>query len=61
MSHAEHLGSDTMLYVDVPGMGLMTARVGGEDQHAVGARIGLTPREGGGVHRFDAEGRTVAG
>ena len=60
VSHAEHLGSDTMLYVDVPGMGLMTARVGGEDQHAVGARVGLTPRDGR-VHRFDAEGRTIGG
>ncbi len=58
VSHAEHLGSDTMLYVDVPGMGLVTARVGGEDVSAVGARVGLTPRDGR-VHRFDTEGRAI--
>ena len=60
VSHAEHLGADTMLYVEVAGMGLVTARVGGEDAQAVGARVGLTPRDGR-VHRFDAEGRTIGG
>ena len=60
VSHAEHLGADTMLYVEVTGMGLMTARVAGEEAHAVGARVGLTPRDGR-VQRFDAEGRAIGG
>ncbi len=59
VSHAEHLGADTMLYVEVPGLGLITARVPGEADHPVGARIGLTPRDGQ-VHRFDAAGQAVA-
>ena len=58
VSHAEHLGADTLIYVDVPGVGQLTARVGGEDDHAVGGAVGLTPRDGR-VHRFDAGGRTI--
>ena len=60
VSHAEHLGADTMLYVEVPGMGLVTARVAGEDAHEVGARVGLTPRDGR-VHRFDVDGHAIGG
>jgi multiple sugar transport system ATP-binding protein len=60
VSHAEHLGADTMLYVEVPGVGMLTARVPGEVGHDVGDRVGLTPRDGR-VHRFDGDGRAVAG
>ncbi|MGI4939000.1 MAG: ABC transporter ATP-binding protein [Janthinobacterium lividum] len=60
VSHAEHLGADTMLYVEVPGVGVLTARVPGEVSHDVGDRVGLTPRDGR-VHRFDGDGRAVAG
>ena len=59
VSHAEHLGADTMLYVEVPGVGMLTARVPGEAGHDVGDRVGLTPRDGK-VHRFDGEGRAIA-
>ncbi|HEY0202966.1 MAG TPA: ABC transporter ATP-binding protein [Acetobacteraceae bacterium] len=60
VSHAEHLGADTMLYVEVPGVGMLTARVPGEVSHDVGDRVGLTPRDGR-VHRFDGDGRAAAG
>ena len=59
VSHAEHLGADTMLYVDVPGIGMLTARVLGDVEHGVGDRVGLTPRDGK-VHRFDGDERTIA-
>ncbi len=62
VSHAEHLGADTMLYVDVPGIGMLTARAPGEAEgeagHGVGDSVGLTPREGR-VHRFGADGRAL--
>ena len=60
VSHAEHLGADTMLYVEVPGIGMLTARVPGEVSHDVGDRVGLTPRDGR-VHRFDGSGNAMAG
>ncbi len=58
VSHAEHLGADTMLYVEVPGMGLLTARVLGDVNHDVGDRVGLTPQDGK-VYRFDGEGDAI--
>ncbi len=60
VSHAEHLGADTMLYVDVPEIGLLTARVLGDVGHDVGDRVGLTPRDGK-VHRFDGDGKALPG
>jgi multiple sugar transport system ATP-binding protein len=56
---AEHLGSDTFVYVDVPQIGTMTARTVGEMGIKVGDRIRLRPDERR-IHRFDTEGRTVA-
>ena len=53
VSHAEHLGADTMLYVDVPEIGLVTARILGDVNHDVGDTVGLTPQDGK-VYRFDA-------
>jgi len=58
VSHAEHLGADTMLYVEVPGMGLLTARVLGDVSHDIGDRVGLTPQDGK-VYRFDDAGNAV--
>jgi len=58
VSHAEHLGADTMLYVEVPGMGLLTARVLGDVNHDVGDRVGLTPQDGK-LYRFDGEGNAI--
>jgi multiple sugar transport system ATP-binding protein len=58
VSHAEHLGSDTMLYVDAPGLGFLTVRAGGDVPHVVGDVIALAPADGK-VYRFDAGGRAA--
>ena len=58
VSHAERLGSDTMLYVDAPGHGMLTARVAGDAEYEVGQDVGLTPVEGH-VLRFNADGRRI--
>jgi multiple sugar transport system ATP-binding protein len=56
---AEHLGSDTFLYVDVPGAGLVTVRVEGERKLSPGdpARLAPDPAR---IHRFDAGGLAMA-
>ena len=64
VSHAERLGADTMLYVDVPnvdvlGAGMLTARVLGDIDHAVGDRVGLTPQDGK-IYRFDGDRKSIA-
>jgi multiple sugar transport system ATP-binding protein len=50
--HAEHLGSDTYLYVRTDTAGELTVRVAGEAQAAVGERIGISPAPAT-LHRFD--------
>ena len=55
---AEHLGSDTFLYVDVDGMGAALVRVAGDFAARHGERVYLTPAENR-VHRFDGDGLTV--
>ena len=52
---SEHLGSDTFLHVDVPGVGLITARSDGEFPVHHGDRVYLTPAADK-IHRFDSEG-----
>ena len=47
-----------MLYVEVPELGLMTARVLGDAPHQAGDRVGLTPQDGK-VYRFDAGGAAI--
>ena len=59
VSHAEHLGADTMLYVEVPEIGLLTARILGDVNHDVGDTVGLTPQDGK-VYRFDADQKAIA-
>jgi len=60
VSHAEHLGADTMLYVEVPEIGMLTARIHGDDrQHEVGDTVGLTPRDGK-IYRFDRDEKAIA-
>jgi multiple sugar transport system ATP-binding protein len=58
VSVAEHLGSDTFLYVDVPGVGLMTARGAGELGIHSKDRVRLMP-EAQHLHRFDDTGRAI--
>ncbi len=55
---AEHLGSDTFLYVDVPGIGPMTARVQGEAGLKVGDSVALAP-DPARLHRFNAAGKAI--
>jgi multiple sugar transport system ATP-binding protein len=60
IAHAEHLGADSMYYVEVPGAGLLTVRVDGDDFHDVGATVTLKPADSK-IHRFDANGVAIAG
>ena len=55
---AEHLGSDTFLYVDADESGLITARAPGELKLDVGESVRMTP-EPGRMHRFDEAGRAM--
>ncbi|MFO1147961.1 MAG: ABC transporter ATP-binding protein [Alsobacter sp.] len=55
---AEHLGSDTLLYVDVPGAGSITARAVGEVRGKMGDTVGLTP-DPARIHRFDENGKAI--
>ncbi len=53
--HAEHLGSDTFLYVRTATAGELTVRVPGESAVTVGEAVGLSP-QGAMLHRFNAAG-----
>ena len=55
---AEHLGSDTFLYVSVDGMDTLTVRTGGEMDINYGDTVYLTPRADK-IHRFDADGNAI--
>jgi multiple sugar transport system ATP-binding protein len=58
ISVAEHLGSDTFLYVDVPEAGTLTVRTQGEMGLRAGNKIGLTP-DPARIHRFDDAGKAI--
>lgn len=55
---AEHLGSDTFLYVDVPEVGTLTARCSGEMHVQVGENISLAP-DAARLHRFGDDGKAI--
>ncbi len=55
---AEHLGADTFLHVNVDGIGLITARVGGEFGVSHGDTVFITPEKSR-IHRFDAKGNAM--
>jgi multiple sugar transport system ATP-binding protein len=48
-----------MIYVEVPKVGLMTARAAGDLPVAIGEIIGLSPQPGR-IYRFDAAGKALA-
>jgi multiple sugar transport system ATP-binding protein len=51
---AEHLGSDTFVYVEVDKAGLFTVRADGDVPVSHGDRVWLTPQQDK-VHKFDAD------
>ena len=55
---AEHLGSDTFVYVDVPGIGAVNARCTGELRAAPGDTVALLP-DTAHLHRFDADQQAI--
>ncbi|MBB4000070.1 ABC transporter ATP-binding protein [Aureimonas pseudogalii] len=56
--HAEHLGSDTYLYVALPGGSEVTVRIPEESPIAVDSTVHLTPLPGR-IHRFDEAGHAI--
>jgi multiple sugar transport system ATP-binding protein len=58
VSVAEHLGSDTFLYVDAGKLGMLTARCIGEFGLKAGDRISLSP-DPARRHRFDKDGAVI--
>ena len=55
---AEHLGSDTFVYVEADGIGPMTARLAGEAPGETGQRVFITPQEPR-LHLFDKDGLRI--
>jgi multiple sugar transport system ATP-binding protein len=58
VSVAEHLGSDTFLYVDAGQLGMLTARYIGELSLSPGDKVSLSP-DPARVHRFDESGNAI--
>jgi len=58
VSVAEHLGSDTFLYVDVPEIGSLAARLMGELGVKAGDRVRLRP-DPDHIHRFGPDGKAI--
>ncbi len=56
--HAEHLGSDTFLYLTLDDGGALTMRLAGQSTLAVGEAIRVSPQPGT-LHRFGADGRAI--
>ena len=56
---AEHVGSDTFLYVTSDEIGDITVRVVGEAGFGAGSTVHMTPRPDA-VHRFDEAGKAIA-
>jgi len=56
--HAEHLGADTILYVETEAAGLITVRLFGEHHYNEGDVIFITPDDSK-VHRFNADGKAI--
>ena len=57
--YAEHLGSDTVVYVDADGIGSVTVRVNGEVPVRAGDPVFLTPNAAR-LHRFSGDERLAA-
>jgi multiple sugar transport system ATP-binding protein len=57
--HAEHLGADTMLYVESPVLGAVTVRADGDAPQSVGDEVMLAPMQEK-MHRFGPDGMALA-
>ncbi len=57
--HAEHLGADTILYLETEATGLLTVRLFGEHRYAADDIVFATPDRAS-MHRFDANDRAIA-
>jgi multiple sugar transport system ATP-binding protein len=58
--HAEHLGADTILYLDGEKTGLISVRLFGEHRYHADDVLHLTPDRAR-IYRFDASGRAIRG
>jgi multiple sugar transport system ATP-binding protein len=56
--HVEHLGADTMVYMESEKVGLLTVRLFGEHAYAPDDIVHASPN-GGATHRFDADGKAI--
>ncbi|MBD9373027.1 ABC transporter ATP-binding protein [Rhizobium sp. ARZ01] len=56
--HVEHLGADTIVYLDSEKAGLLTARLFGEHHYEPDDIVYATPNADQ-LHRFDADGRAI--
>ena len=56
--HVEHLGADTIVYIESEKVGSFTVRLFGEHHYEVGDTVYATPAAGQ-THRFDANGRAI--
>ena len=56
--HAEHLGADTILYLETETTGLLTVRLFGEQRYDADDIVYATPDRAS-MHRFDANGRAI--
>jgi multiple sugar transport system ATP-binding protein len=57
--HVEHLGADTIVYMESDKAGLITARLFGEHAYSADETVYASP-DPGKMHRFDKDGRTIA-
>lgn len=56
--HVEHLGADTIVYLDSENAGLLTARLFGEHHYEADEIVYATPNSGQ-LHRFNANGEAI--
>jgi multiple sugar transport system ATP-binding protein len=56
--HVEHLGADTIVYLESEQCGLLTARLFGEHKYEPDEIVYATP-DGSHVHRFDANDQAI--
>ncbi len=56
--HVEHLGADTIVYLESEKAGLLTVRLFGEHRYAPDDIVYASP-DSASIHRFDANGKAI--